>query len=94
MAKIGQRNIERIQAPGGPKTVIAGTNTSVRAVVTYYRQGHPVEDIAEGLGIRPSDVFDAMAHYFEHREEVEEEIEFNSEERWKKLDPSESVNTP
>jgi len=64
----------------------------VRAIVTYWKHGHRYEDIADGLGIRLSDVFDAMAHYYEHLEEIEEEIRANDEETWKQKYPPEVVN--
>ena len=92
MTRIGQRNIVRVQAPAGPKTVVAGTNVSVRAIITYFKHGHPPEDIADGLGIRLSDVFDALAHYYDYREEIEEEIAANDEETVKKLYPPDVIN--
>ena len=50
--------------------------------------GMTVEEILEGLPhLKPAEVYDALAYYFDHQEEIERDIEEDSEENLMKRYP-------
>lgn len=62
----------------GGEPVIAGTRTSVRAIVELWRQGIAPEDISHRLPhLRLAQVFDALSYYSDHQEEINGYIERN-----------------
>jgi len=72
----------------GGEPIIDGTRTPVRAIVGYYKMGMTVEEILEGLPhLKPAEVYDALAYYFDHQEEIERDIEEDSEENLMKRYP-------
>ncbi len=51
--------------------VIAGTRTSVRAIVEIWRLGIPPEEIPNHLPhVSLGQVFDALSYYSDHQEEI------------------------
>ena len=63
----------------GGRPIIAGTGVTVRTVVGYYKLGMTPEEIADEMGIARSGVYGALAYYHLNREEIEADIEANSE---------------
>ncbi len=58
--------------------VITGTRTPVRAVVEYWKFGVAPEEIAERLPhLRLAQIFDALAYYDDHRDQIEHYIALN-----------------
>ena len=64
----------------GGRPIIAGTGVTVRTVVGYYKLGMTPEEIADEMGIALSGVYGALAYYHLDREEIEADIQANSEE--------------
>ena len=64
----------------GGRPIIAGTGVTVRTVVGYYKLGITPEEIADEMGIELSGVYGALAFYHLNREEIEADIQANSEE--------------
>lgn len=58
--------------------IITGTRTPVRAVVEYWKFGVAPEEIAQRLPhLRLAQIFDALAYYDDHREQIEQYIVLN-----------------
>ena len=64
----------------GGRPIIAGTGVTVRTVVGYYKLGMTPEEIGDEMGIALSGVYGALAYYHLNREEIEADIQANSEE--------------
>jgi uncharacterized protein (DUF433 family) len=59
--------------------IIEGTRTPVRAIVEWWRQGLPAEEIPTHLPhLTPAQVFDALSYYSDHQEEINAAIERNT----------------
>lgn len=58
--------------------IITGTRTPVRAIVEYWKFGVAPEEIAQRLShLRLAQIFDALAYYDDHREQIEHYITLN-----------------
>lgn len=58
------------------KAVIKGTRIPVLSIVNHYRSGMSIEDILEGYpNINPAQLFDALSYYFDHKKEIDKELE-------------------
>lgn len=62
------------------RPVIAGTGTTVRAIAIMYKQGLTPEEIASELPLTLAQVYAAITYYHLHTDEIEEDIEADSEE--------------
>ncbi len=59
----------------GGQPVLAGTRTSVKSIVGYYKMGMSVEEIIEGLPhLTPAQVFAALSYYHDHQAGIEQDI--------------------
>ena len=69
----------------GGTPVVKGTRIPVWAIVGYYKiLNYSVEEILKQLPeLTPAQVYDAFSFYYDHQEEIEKELELNSEENWK-----------
>ena len=67
----------------GGRPIIAGTKFPVRSVVNYIlRQGmSPEELVKEFAHLTLAQVHDALSYYYDHRREIDREIEENTEDR-------------
>jgi len=67
----------------GGHPVIKGTKFPVRSVVNYIlRQGFsPEELVREFPHLTLAQVYDALSYYYDHQEEIERELQENTEER-------------
>ncbi len=71
---------------GGGRAIIAGTRTRVSNIVAYHRLGLSAEELAhEFPHLTLSQIYDSLSYYYEHREEIDKEIDEESEENIKKL---------
>lgn len=62
----------------GGEPIIAGTRTSVRAIVGLWRLGTMPEEIPNHLPhLTLAQIFDALSFYLDHQEEINEYIEKN-----------------
>ena len=66
----------------GGSPVIKGTKFPVRSVVNYVlRQGlSPEEIVGEFSHLTLAQVYDALSYYYDHKEDVDQELLENSEE--------------
>jgi uncharacterized protein (DUF433 family) len=86
--------IVRAKGICGGRPIIVGTRTPVRSIVGYHKMGMSVEDILEGLPhLKPVHVYDALSYYYDHQEEIEQDIEADSEERLMKMYPPGQYST-
>lgn len=61
--------------------IIRGTQTSVANIAGYYRLGLSPEEIQRELPhLTLAQIFDALAFYFDHRQEIDREMEQELEE--------------
>ena len=76
--------IETVQGVQGGRPVIKGTRTPVRSIVIYHRMGSTPEEIQlklPHLGL--AQIYDALSYYYDHMDEVDRDIDSDSEERVK-----------
>jgi len=72
------------------KPCIAGRRISVSDIAVWHeRQGRSVDEICEDFHLTPADVHAALAYYFEHREEIDADLE-----RQRQLDEEFAVTHP
>lgn len=66
----------------GGRPIIVGTKFPVRSVVIYtLHQGMtPEELVREFSHLELCHVYDALSYYYDHKEEIDEDIEANTEE--------------
>ncbi len=73
MVAVSTEHIEIVQGAGGPKPRIAGSRIRVQDVVQWHeREGISIDDIIEQHPtITKSDVYAALAYYWDHRDEID-----------------------
>jgi uncharacterized protein (DUF433 family) len=78
-------HIVKINGVCGGAAIIEGTRIAVWHVVEYYyKVGMSVEEfLLEWNYLKPAQVFDALAYYHDHREEIDRLRRENSYEHWK-----------
>lgn len=70
----------------GGRPIIAGTGTTIRTVAGLYKLGMVAEEIATQLPhLSLAQIYAALAYYHLHVDEVEADIEADSEENLKRL---------
>lgn len=73
----------------GGRPIIIGTRTPVRSIVGYFKMEMSAEEILEGLPhLNLAQIHDALSYYYDHQEEVERDIQEDSEENLMKRFPS------
>lgn len=66
----------------GGKPIIVGTRTSIRSIVFYHRMGDTPEEILDKYPhLALAQVYDALSYYYDHQEEVDQDMESDTEER-------------
>lgn len=71
---------------GNGKPIIAGTRTRVSNIIAYYKLGLSPEELArEFPHLRLAQIHDILSYYYENQEEIDREIDEDSEENMKKL---------
>ncbi|OQX09950.1 MAG: hypothetical protein BWK80_46320 [Desulfobacteraceae bacterium IS3] len=65
--------------------IIQGTRIPVRSVAGYYQTGMSADEILASLPhLTPSQVFSALAYYFDHQDEIDRDLKDASDtEYWK-----------
>lgn len=78
-------HIVKIEGVCGGEAIIEGTRIAVWHIVDfYYRVGLSVEEILlDWDALKPAQVFDGLAYYHDHREEIDRLRWENSYEYWK-----------
>lgn len=80
--------IVRVEGICGGRPIIVGTRTPVRSIVGYHKMGMSVDEILEGLPhLKPVHLYDALSDYYDHQDEIEQDIGADSEERLMKMYP-------
>jgi len=72
------------QEIGAGRPIIAGTRTKVSNIVAYYKLGFSPEELArEFPQLSLSQIHDALSYYYEHRKDIDREIDDELEENLK-----------
>lgn len=81
--------ISRKKGIQGGKPVITGTRIPVSTIIIWYKAGKEIHDILDMYPqLKPSQIHDALSYYYDHREEIEEEIALMQDEtHWQKQYP-------
>jgi len=74
--------LEQRPTRSGPQAYIRNTRVAVWHVAAFLQGGHTAEEIVnEGLPhLPPAAIYEAIAYYYNHREEIEAEIDANQPE--------------
>lgn len=77
-------HVEVIESRSGPRAVVRGTRVGVDVVVGYNHAGYTPEQIATELlpHLTLAQVYDALAYYHDHVDEVDAALEANSTDAW------------
>jgi uncharacterized protein (DUF433 family) len=76
--------IERVLGIQGGRPVIKGTRTPVRSVVIYHRMGSTPEEIQIKLPhLNLAQIYDALSYYYDYKDEIDQDIDSDSEEKIK-----------
>lgn len=77
-------HVEVIESRSGPRAVVKGTRVGVDVVVGYNRAGYTPEQMATELlpHLTLAQVYDALAYYHDHVDEVDASLEANSMAAW------------
>jgi len=58
------------------KAIVKGTRVPVASIINHYQSGMSIEEILEGYpNIKPTQLFDALSYYFDHKKEIDKELE-------------------
>jgi uncharacterized protein (DUF433 family) len=75
-AGVLDRHIEMTPGIAGGKPRIAGHRITVQQIVVWHeRMGWSADEIATEFDLTLSDIYAALAYYFDHREEIDRAIE-------------------
>jgi len=86
--RTGHPHITCLDNVCGGVPVIAGTRIAVWMIAAMHRRGETVENILDAYPwLSPAQVYDALAYYHDHKEEIERQIEENSEKKQLSLPP-------
>lgn len=72
----GYRYVTRVPGICGGRPIIRGTRVPVKAIVSYHKFGMSAEEIVAALpNLTLAQVHEALSYYYDHRDEIEQEIE-------------------
>lgn len=82
-------HIVRKEGVQGGSPTIEGTRIPVTTIVIWYKQGKEVDEILELYPhLTPAQVHDALSYYYDHQEEMEEELALlQNETQWQEKYP-------
>lgn len=74
--------VEIVQKTTGRQAMIRGTRVPVSIIVSYLRIGETPESLVENTlpHLTLAHVYDALSYYYDHQNEIEQEIREHSEE--------------
>lgn len=76
MALVLEKHIEKTEGIRGGKARIVGTRIAVSDVVIWhFRQGESLDEIGVTYDLPLAAVYAALAYYFDHKDEIDGEIE-------------------
>ncbi len=67
-------------AKRGGRPRIAGKGITVHDIAWDYNNGLSVEYIVEAFGLTPAQIYAALSYYFDHKEQIDQEIRLGEEE--------------
>src|SRR5437763_887891 len=84
--KPSYRHITRNRAILNGVPIVAGTRTPVRSIAGYYQMGMTVDEILVAMPhLSAAQAHAALVHYFDHKKDIDRDIERNSDlEFWKR----------
>jgi uncharacterized protein (DUF433 family) len=76
--------VEVIHSRLGSRAVIKGTRIGVSTIVSYVRLGNNPETIVSDIlpHLTLAQVYDALSYYYDHQEEIDQELAEDSETLW------------
>lgn len=82
--------ISRKKGIQGGAPVVTGTRIPVSTLIHWYKAGKEIHEILEMYPqLSPSKVHDALSYYYDHKEEIDREIELlQNEYYWQKQYPA------
>ena len=74
--------IEVVAKSTGPQAMIKGSRIPVSIIIGYLRLGETPESIVERVlpHLSLAQVYDALSYYYDHQDDIEQEMRENSEE--------------
>lgn len=76
--------VEQKEGVCGKRPVIVNTRITVSLIAELTNNGHTVDEIVSMYShLNHARIYDALSYYYDHREEIDREIEENTEEYWK-----------
>jgi uncharacterized protein (DUF433 family) len=75
-------HVEIVEKPGGPRAMIRGTRTPVSLVIGYLKLGETPEALVQEVlpYLSLAQVYDALSYYHDNLDEIERELDENTEE--------------
>lgn len=61
----------------GGEPIVGGQRVAVRHVVIAYLQGDTIKDVMTSFDLTEAQVHDALSYYYDHKREIEHDIERN-----------------
>lgn len=89
--KVLVQHIEKTPGVVGGKARIAGTRITVQKIAVWHeRMGMSADEIASEFELSLADIYAALAYYYDHRAEIDDEIRADNEfvQELKKRTPS------
>jgi uncharacterized protein (DUF433 family) len=79
-------HVETMNSRSGPRAVIKGTRIGVDVIVGYIQAGNSAQTIVDEIlpHLRLAQVYDALSYYEDHRSMMNESLEVNRPEAWRK----------
>jgi uncharacterized protein (DUF433 family) len=74
--------IEVVEKITGPQAVLKGTRIPVSIIMGYLRAGETPASLVENIlpHLTLAQVYDALSYYYDHQDEIEQELHENTEE--------------
>lgn len=89
MATTRTAHIVKAKGVCGGRPSIKGTRIAVSSVAFRHRRGESVDEMLEAWPhLVPAQIYDALAYYYDHKEDIDREVELSlDEEYWKRKYP-------
>ncbi len=76
-------HIVKVEGVFGGRAIIDGTGLGVSTLVQDFKMGRSFDDILSDYPhINIGELLDALAYYYDHKEEIDEYLATNTEEYW------------
>ena len=79
-------HIVRVQGIGSGEPIILGTHIMVRSLIEQYRFGNSIEELLwDYPRLSPAQLYDALAYYHDHKDEMDRLLEEATYEHWQPI---------